>query len=347
MIPAAEPADNRSRRAVALWLFVMCGLVFAMVMVGGLTRLTDSGLSITEWKPVTGALPPLNAGDWAAAFEKYRQIPEYRLINDGMSLAEFKRIYWWEWGHRLLGRLIGLAFLVPFIWFLVTRRIGRALAPKLAGLFVLGGLQGVLGWYMVMSGLVHRVDVSQYRLAAHLGLAVALYGALFWVALDLWRAGGAARQWSELGPELGAGWALAGLIYLQIILGAFVAGLDAGLAYNSWPLMDGAVVPGQLFGQAPWWLNFFENPKTVQFVHRSMAYLVVAAVLAHWWRVRGRAVGASAALLAAAVLAQAALGIWTLLAAVPIVLGAAHQAGALVVLTAALYHVHEMSARRA
>ena len=336
--PATEVSDDsRSRRAVAMWLFVICGLVFAMVMVGGLTRLTDSGLSITEWKPVTGALPPLSDADWAAEFKKYQQIPEYRLINEGMSLAAFKRIYWWEWGHRLLGRLIGVAFLVPFLWFLATRRIGRALAPKLAGLFILGGLQGVLGWYMVMSGLVHRVDVSQYRLAAHLGLAVALYGALFWVALDIWRAGGAAR------PRWGAAWALVGLIYAQIILGAFVAGLDAGLAYNSWPLMDGAMVPGQLFVQSPWWLNFFENPKTVQFAHRGVAYLVVAAVLAHGWRMRGRAGAASAGLLAVAVVVQAALGIWTLLAAVPIVLGAAHQAGALMLFTAALYHAHKMS----
>lgn len=320
-------------RPVAVWLFAMCALLFLIVVVGGLTRLTDSGLSITEWKPVTGALPPLSAAAWDAEFEKYRQIPEYQLVNKGMSLAEFKRIYWWEWGHRVLGRLIGVAFLVPFLWFWATGRIARPLVPKLALMFVLGGLQGALGWYMVVSGLSGRVDVSQYRLAAHLGLAIVIYIYMFWIALDLWRRPAAAISRPVLG--------LVALIFLQILIGAFVAGLDAGLAYNTWPLMDGAVIPGQLFVQSPWWINLFENPKAVQWLHRMMAYAVVLAVVWHWVRMRRTPSHASATLLLAAVLAQTALGIWTLLAAVPIWLGAAHQAGAMLVLTAALYHAHE------
>jgi len=332
-----------ARRAIAVWLFAVASLVFLMVIVGGATRLTDSGLSITEWRPVTGAIPPLSAADWQAELEKYRQIPEYKLVNRGMSLDEFKRIYWWEWGHRLLGRLIGVAFLVPFVWFVATRRIERALVPGLLAMFALGGLQGGLGWYMVMSGLSERVDVSQYRLAAHLGLAVVIYGYMLWVALGLWRTDTPRQEAAPRGLRQGAV-ALVVLIFLQIIAGAFVAGLDAGLTYNSWPLMDGAWVPGGLLDLSPWWRNAFENLLTVQFNHRLLGYVLAAAALWHYWRARSTARAGTAGAVLIAVLCQIALGIWTLLAVVPIGLGLAHQAGALIVFTAALVHARALNA---
>lgn len=336
-INAAERSDA-DHRAIAIWLAAVAALVFIMVVVGGLTRLTESGLSITEWKPVTGALPPMSEEHWQAEFDLYRQIPQYQLINKGMSLAEFKTIYWWEWSHRFLGRLIGLAFFVPFVWFLVTRRVERALLPRLVGLFVLGGMQGVLGWWMVMSGLTERTEVSQYRLAAHLGLATLIYGALVWTVLDLQR-GKATRA---LGGIAKAALALAVFVFLQTILGAFVAGLRAGAVYNTWPLMDGAWLPDGLMRMSPLWHNFFENHLTVQFQHRIAAYLLILATLWHWFAARRTAAADSAGLLLLAIVMQALLGIWTVLWAVPIPLGAAHQAGALIVLTVALAHAHRV-----
>ena len=334
-INAAERSDA-DRRAIAIWLGCVAALVFIMVVVGGLTRLTESGLSITEWKPVTGALPPMSEEHWQAEFDLYRQIPQYQLINKGMSLAAFKTIYWWEWSHRFLGRLIGLAFFVPFVWFLVTRRVERALLPRLAGLFVLGGMQGVLGWWMVMSGLAERTEVSQYRLAAHLGLATLIYMALVWTVLDLQR-GKATRA---LGGVAKAALALVVFVFLQTILGAFVAGLRAGAVYNTWPLMDGAWLPDGLLRMSPLWHNFFENHLTVQFQHRIAAYLLLLAALWHWFAARKTAAAQGAGLLLLAIILQAMLGIWTVLWAVPIPLGAAHQAGALIVLTVALWHAH-------
>ena len=334
-INAAERSDA-DRRAIAIWLGCVAALVFIMVVVGGLTRLTESGLSITEWKPVTGALPPMSEEHWQAEFDLYRQIPQYQLINKGMSLAAFKTIYWWEWSHRFLGRLIGLAFFVPFVWFLVTRRVERALLPRLAGLFVLGGMQGVLGWWMVMSGLTERTEVSQYRLAAHLGLATLIYMALVWTVLDLQR-GKATRA---LGGVAKAALALVVFVFLQTILGAFVAGLRAGAVYNTWPLMDGAWLPDGLLRMSPLWHNFFENHLTVQFQHRIAAYLLLLAALWHWFAARKTAAAQGAGLLLLAIILQAMLGIWTVLWAVPIPLGAAHQAGALIVLTVALWHAH-------
>lgn len=334
-----------ARRPIAYWLFTVAALIFCMVIVGGATRLTESGLSITEWKPVMGAIPPLSEEHWLEEFEKYRQIPEYQLVNKGMSLAEFQYIYWWEWGHRFLGRFIGFAFFVPFVFFLATKRVERQLVPRLAAMFVLGGLQGALGWYMVMSGLVDRVDVSQYRLTAHLGLAFVIAAYIFWVALDLLRGTlGQALAWT--GPAKRAA-VLTGAIFFQVLLGGFVAGLRAGHAYNTWPLMDDRIIPRGLFDLSPWWVNFFENHITVQFDHRMVAYAITAFALYHLFTLKSapRAVKMSGHLLMAAILLQVVLGIWTLLAVVPIPLGVIHQGGAMLVLGAAMLHLH-LSARR-
>lgn len=342
---------SRHDRAIGVWLLAICVCLFVMILVGGATRLTDSGLSITEWRPVTGAVPPLSDADWLEEFEKYKQIPEYQYINKGMSLEAFKTIYWWEWGHRFLGRLIGVLFLVPFLYFYFKNAIRSELLPKLIVMFVLGGLQGALGWYMVASGLTERVDVSQYRLAAHLGLAFFILGFIFWVALDLLRPNLASRQPLFLHPDMAITrdmtLALTGLIYFQIILGAFVAGLDAGLIYNTWPLMEGALIPPDLFPQTPWIVNFFEHRKLVQLDHRIIAYLVAIAACVLWWQSRSRRLPAFAhraqLYLLTAIGVQILLGIWTLLAAVPIALGLAHQAGAVVLLATAVYASHTVA----
>ena len=334
---AASPA---AARRMAVWLFVMCGLVAAMVIVGGATRLTDSGLSITEWRPVTGVVPPLTEQGWQEELEKYRQIPEYQEINFGMSLDEFKFIYWWEWGHRLLGRIIGLAFFVPMVVFMATGQTRRPLALKLVALFVLGGLQGALGWYMVQSGLSERVDVSQYRLAAHLSLAVVLFGLMFWLALSLWPARriGGARKGLYLGSML-----LAAGVFAQMTLGAFVAGLRAGRTFNTWPLMDGKVFPDGYFAGSPGFNDLFETVAAVQFNHRIGAYLLLAGAV--WFYLAARRTGAERRALAVlvSVFAQMLLGIWTVLAATPISLGLLHQGGALIVFAAALYAAHGLA----
>ena len=259
------------RRAVRLWLWAMAALVFAMVVVGGATRLTESGLSITEWQPVAGALPPLSAADWQAEFEKYKTIPQYQQLNRGMSLEAFKVIYWWEWTHRLLGRVIGIVFLLPFLWFLWRGAIAPPLRMRLAGIFVLGAIQGAVGWWMVASGLADRVEVSQYRLAFHLTLASMIFAALIFAAESL-----SPRPMVPVPKRINAGArALVGLVLVQIYLGALVAGLRAGLLYNTWPLIDGRFVPSphDLLFNAPWWRNIFENPLTVQFDHRMVAFM--------------------------------------------------------------------------
>jgi heme a synthase len=336
----ATPRQIASRRALAWWLFAVAGLIAVMVVVGGLTRLTDSGLSITAWKPIHGALPPLSDTEWQEEFEAYKTIPQYQQINKGMSLDEFKSIFWWEWSHRNLGRLIGFAFLIPFLVFLARGQVERALIPRLIALFILGGLQGALGWFMVASGLTERTSVSQYRLAAHLGLALVIYGTIVWTALPLWRG-----QWPAIKRDHPLfRWSLVvlALIFVQILLGAFVAGLDAGLTYNTWPLMDGKLIPDGLFNHTPAWLAPFEDVTTVQFNHRVMGYIVAVAVVALWVTVRrerpsGFAATTSHVLLATMAL-QVLLGIWTLLEVVPISLAALHQAGAVALLTAALLH---------
>lgn len=329
------------------WLWFVAFMVFAMVIVGGATRLTDSGLSITEWKPLLGAIPPLSETHWLEALEKYRQIPEYQLINKGMSLDEFKFIYWWEWGHRFLGRAIGVAFFVPFMFFWLTGRLNQSLIPRLLVLFVLGGLQGGLGWYMVKSGLVDRTDVSQYRLSAHLTLATVIFAAIIWVAL------GIGRQKRRPATTLTLGWSalvLTLLIIAQTALGGFVAGLDAGLSHNTWPLMDGRLIPNGLLVMEPAWRNFFENVLTVQFQHRLMAYVIAILALVHAARAMNEtnpsAVRTSGLAILFAVLAQIGFGIWTLLAHVPITLGLIHQGGALVVLAACIWHLHEVCSAR-
>lgn len=322
---------NAAAPQVRLWLYAVAFLVFCMVIVGGATRLTDSGLSITEWRPLLGAIPPLSEADWLAAFEKYKLIPEYQIQNRGMALSEFKFIYWWEWAHRFLGRFIGVAFAVPLIYFTVKRRISPDLWPKLIAVFVLGGLQGALGWYMVASGLVDRIDVSQYRLAAHLTLAVLIFSAIIWVALGIGRnRHGLASidDWLALGLVI--------LILVQIAAGGLVAGLDAGQGYNTWPKMDGEWLPSGLLIIAPGWKNFFENAMTAQFNHRLLAYLVILVAGVSAWRRFSR----PALVLAGALLAQACLGILTLLLHVPLTVALLHQAGALAVLAAAVWDLH-------
>jgi len=317
------PADRL--RPVRIWLYCVAALVLLMVVVGGATRLTESGLSITSWKPIAGIVPPLSDADWQAEFEAYKQIPQFQVLNSWMSLEDFKFIFWWEWAHRFLGRIIGFAFAVPFLVFLVQRRFTWSLAAPLAGLFVLGGFQGFLGWWMVSSGLSELTSVSQYRLAAHLSAAALLFVALIWVARRLRpvrdsSAGGAA--WPAV--------LLLALLLLQIAAGAFVAGLDAGMGYNTWPLMDGALVPAGLDVMTPLWRNLFENALTVQFNHRIIAYAVAAYALFLLWR-QSRAGGFSGVhgwlpRIALLILLQVALGIATLLASVPISLALGHQA---------------------
>lgn len=332
-----------AHRRIALWLFFLCGFIALVVLVGGMTRLTDSGLSITEWKPVTGMLPPLTLEAWRQEFAKYQQIPEYKLINRDMDLAAFKSIFWWEWGHRFLARMAGLVFLIPFVYFWKTKKLGRSELPKFLLLFFLGGVQGALGWYMVKSGLSVRVDVSQYRLAAHLGLAFLVYGYSLWMGMSYWRGQSRGQSDSVASPRwLRAGSAaLCAIVFLQIVLGALVAGLDAGLSYNSWPMMDGYWIPPGLIRLTPWYLNLFENITLVQFNHRNMAVLVAALSVALWF------VGRHASRLRSAlwmmpgmVAVQFALGVWTLLAVAPPALAAAHQMGSLISFSAALWLAH-------
>ncbi|MDX2308528.1 MAG: COX15/CtaA family protein [Hyphomicrobium sp.] len=341
---AAGGTTEAADRAVAAWLWAVAGLVLAMIVVGGATRLTDSGLSITEWKPILGAIPPLTHADWLEAFEKYRQIPEYHLVNKGMTLEEFEFIYWWEWSHRFLGRVIGLAFAFPLLFFWLRGSLRPGHLWKYLGVLALGAVQGGIGWYMVQSGLVDRVDVSQYRLALHLSVAFLILGCLVWLAMDLKpRRVPSFRTVEALDGAFAGAALIVGLVFLQVVLGAFVAGLKAGLHFNTWPLMNGALIPEGLFSEVPWVLNFFENPTTTQFNHRIVAYVVVALGLWHAWTIIRRGaegdVRASALLLAGGLAAQMALGIVTLLHAVPIGLGIAHQGFAAVVMALAVRHM--------
>lgn len=340
-----DTQSANGNRSVEAWLWFSAALVFVMIVVGGATRLTDSGLSITEWKPIHGAIPPLTDADWQAVFEKYKQIPEYRLVNKGMALADFKFIFWWEWGHRVLGRLIGLVFAMPLLAFWWSGCIRPGLAPKLVGLLGLGALQGAIGWYMVSSGLSERVDVSQYRLALHLSVAFAILSLLVWLALD--------ERGHRLGFPRGAVSArvrrlaaiLVGLVFAQVALGAFVAGLKAGLVYNTWPSMNGQFIPPDYWTGDRGLLSLFESHAATQFNHRLTAYaLLIASVVQACFAFAcpaGSRVRTSAFVLAAAVVVQAALGIWTLLAHVPLGLGLMHQGGAAIVMALAVWHLHE------
>jgi cytochrome c oxidase assembly protein subunit 15 len=321
-----------------------------MVVVGGVTRLTHSGLSIVEWQPIVGTIPPLNEAQWLETFAKYQQTPEFKQVNHAMSLAEFKGIFWWEYAHRLLGRVIGLAFFVPLVGFALARSIDRPLALKLGGIFVLGGLQGALGWYMVQSGLVDDPRVSQYRLTAHLGLAFLIYAAMFWVGLDLVRGREArSRGAGATVPGLRrAASALAVLVFVMVLTGGLVAGIRAGFAYNTFPLMNGHVVPPEILSIDPWYLNFFNNMATVQFDHRALAWILAFVVPWFWLAVRRAPVSprakTAAALLLGALCIQIGLVIASLLLVVPLSLSALHQAGALLVFTAALNARHALEA---
>lgn len=335
---AALERETRNRAQVRYWLYFVLVTLFALVLVGGATRLTDSGLSITEWKPIHGVIPPLSQAEWDEEFAKYKQIPEYQQINEGMSLSEFKSIFWWEWSHRLLARSVGFIFALPLLYFWLAGKLERRMKPRLLGILALGGAQGAIGWWMVASGLTERTDVSQYRLAIHLVTACLIFIATMAVARGLapHSAGGASDA-----TRRGAGLMVL-LALIQIYLGALVAGLDAGFAYNTWPLMDGAWVPGDLFLQTPWWINLFENVKTVQYVHRIGAYVLLAAVLWHLLSARRHDGGTThvkrAVVLVVLVLAQVALGVATLLTQVDMHTALTHQGLALVVLGFAAAH---------
>lgn len=337
------PSRAPARKAVAAWLLVCCAMIFATLVIGGITRLTESGLSITEWKPISGVLPPMSDAAWATEFEHYKAIPQYRAIHADMDLASFKTIFFWEYLHRLVDRLIGIVFAIPFLYFLLRGRLTARLALALAGWFVLGGMQGVLGWVMVRSGLTDRIEVSQYLLAAHLALAVFVYGGILWVALGLMRP--AVPATSARGLRRGAAFVVL-IVFVTIIAGAFVAGTRAGYVYNTFPTMNGEWVPSDYWHLAPWYRNFFDNLSAVQFDHRLLAettWLVVVCL----WLLSLRAALAPGArrafhLLAAMATLQAALGISTLLLVVPLPLAVLHQAGALLLLTLGLVTVHAM-----
>ncbi|MBK5105225.1 MAG: COX15/CtaA family protein [Burkholderiales bacterium] len=340
----AEPLPQKQLQ-VAAWLLACCALVFAMVVVGGVTRLTHSGLSIVEWQPIVGTVPPLNEAQWQETFAKYQLTPEYRKVNHTMGLDEFKGIFWWEYFHRLLGRMIGAVFLLPLLWFWWRGHIDRPLTLKLAGIFVLGGLQGAMGWYMVKSGLVDDPRVSQYRLTAHLVIALAIYAAMLWTALGLLYPGAGAMSRQHAGLRR-LSWFITATAAYMVITGGFVAGIRAGLAYNTFPLMDGHLVPPEIFMLDPWYLNFFNNMATVQFDHRLGAWLL--AVLVPWfWLKTQRAPTDVRAKLAVNLLfgmlaLQITLGIATLLLIVPVPLAAAHQGGAVLLLGAALFANHTL-----
>jgi cytochrome c oxidase assembly protein subunit 15 len=344
---AAAAPGIAANRAIAVWLLICCALVFAVIVVGGVTRLTHSGLSITEWQPIVGTLPPLSDAQWEEAFANYRATPEYRQVNRGMSLAAFKGIYGWEYTHRLLGRAIGIVFLVPYLGFLFARRLPDGYAIRLLGIFVLGGLQGALGWFMVRSGLVDDPRVSPFRLTAHLALAFAIFGALWWTALSLllpqrWRATGRAARALRLWA-----WATVALVFVMVVTGGFVAGIRAGFAYNTFPLMNGHVIPPEILSLAPWWKNFFWNMATVQFDHRLAALTLACVVAAFVWRLDrapdapARGIAGGRGLLAVLIL-QIALGIATLVQVVPLPLAALHQACAVAVFALALLTAHAL-----
>jgi len=341
-----SPHLENNDRNIAYWLIAVALLIYAMVILGGVTRLTGSGLSMVEWSPIIGAIPPLTDQEWQTTFEKYQQFPEYQEVNKTMNVSEFKQIFLFEYSHRMLGRFIGLAFLIPFLFFFYKKKIRHSLTPKLIIMFVLGGLQGLLGWYMVKSGLVNDPHVSQYRLSAHLIAAMLIYTYILWVA------------WGLLNPRPKNDWvrgieslrrhsriAMSAII-VMIISGAFVAGTHAGIGFNTFPLMNGDVIPNGLFAMSPFYLNFFENPTTIQFDHRLIAFALMIYIPFLWFKStrftlskRGQI---AFHLLLVAFIIQIILGISTLLMAVPVPLAALHQAGALLLLTAILNCLHQL-----
>ena len=341
MLEPPTTSTNPDHKAIAIWLLVCCAVIFGMIILGGVTRLTGSGLSMVEWAPIMGILPPLNQAEWQETFLLYQQFPEYQLKNFHMSLEDFKSIFWFEYGHRLLGRSIGMIFLLPFLFFLFRGKIEKALTPKLIVMFVLGGLQGLMGWYMVKSGLVNDPHVSQYRLTAHLGLAVVIYTYMFWVALGLLypKINDTSNNTDNKIARLSL--IITAAIIITILSGGFVAGTRAGFAFNTFPLMDGQLIPAGLFELTPVWHNFFENIVTVQFDHRVLATLLFLIIPTFWFKTGKMDLQPLARtgshLLLAALALQITLGISTLLLVVPVALATAHQAGAIVLLTAALF----------
>ena len=351
-IPASARLDQKRANWMAGWLLGVAGMVFFMIILGGLTRLTHSGLSMVEWKLFTGWIPPLNDADWSDLFDKYQNFPEFHKVNADMTLEGFKGIFWLEFVHRAWGRLIGFAFFLPFAAFMVMRwvRVSDGLFWKFFGLLILGASQGVMGWYMVMSGLVDRPDVSQYRLTAHFGLALVIIAALLWVAMGLLKR--EAHDAHHQDPENLGRWAfwLFALISLTALSGGFVAGTDAGFAYNTFPLMDGALAPGGLFDHDPAWLAPFEDITTVQFNHRTLAELTVVLALVFWVKSVDKHLAPrtrrAIALFGMMALAQVGLGVTTLLMVVPVALGSLHQMGAVVLFSLALWCMHELRAPR-
>lgn len=337
-----DAGKSGARRAIAVWLLVLFALVAGMILVGGMTRLTDSGLSITEWKPVTGAIPPMNDAVWTEEFTKYQATPEYQLQNKGMSLHEFKSIYWWEWGHRQLGRLVGLIWALGFFYFLARRQIPKGWTGRLVLVGALGGLQGAIGWWMVSSGLSGRmVDVASYRLATHLGLAFIILGVLVWYAWQLQRPEmemfQARRNQEKRLVTLST--ILLVLAFAQILLGALVAGIDAGRGYIDWPMMNGEFLPSESFDYEPFWTNFFENPALVQFNHRLLGYGVFLFTLYLWFSSRSSAIlqtRRAALIVLFVVLAQMVMGIATVMHAAPWHLAIFHQIGAVIVIVSVL-----------
>ncbi|WP_284735963.1 COX15/CtaA family protein [Dongia deserti] len=342
---AARPAT--ADRAVGLWLLALAGMVLVQVMLGAITRLTDSGLSIMEWQPIMGAIPPLNDAEWHRVFALYQQIAEYQQVNASMTLEGFKSIFWWEYVHRLWGRLIGVAFLLPFLWFWVRGQM-RGRTKRLLAIFVLGGLQGLVGWIMVASGFADRTDVSQYRLVAHLLLALVIYAALLWSALDLLSPARVSMDHRLLRRH---GRIMMAVITLEIAIGGFVAGLDGGFVYNNFPMMGDHWIAPDLFFQSPWWVNFFENPVTAQFLHRLVAGFVAIALIS--LVVRARRAELDEGLkrrfyyLPFGLLGQAALGIATLMLVVPLPLAVAHQAGGFILFSLGLYALHGLRRAKA
>jgi cytochrome c oxidase assembly protein subunit 15 len=338
-------ATTPSRRPIRIWLGIVAAMIVCTLLVGGATRLTESGLSITQWNPVSGMMPPLSAHAWDLEFDAYKKIPQYREMNAGMSLSEFKTIFWWEWTHRLLARSIGAVFFFPFLYFLMRGGLGSALKRRLWVLFALGGLQGAVGWWMVKSGLTARVSVSQYRLAIHFLLALLIFSAIVWTMRGL--APRAAKVVASARIVLTSK-ILLGLVFLQLYFGALVAGLRAGKVFNTWPEIDGSFIPTseRLFFEQPWWRNFFDSTLTVQFTHRMIAYTLFTVALLHLIDVvRSKAATAAiqgAAWLMAAMSLQVVLGIFTLLHQVPISLGLLHQATAIVVLTLTLLQANRL-----
>lgn len=331
--------ESQDKKKITMWLLLIAAMVFFMVFVGGVTRLTNSGLSMVEWKPVTGIIPPLSEAHWEEEFLKYQNFPEFKLINHQMTLDEFKEIYFWEYFHRVIGRLIGMAFFFPYLYFLLKKKIPKGFNKKLIFTFVLGGLQGAMGWYMVKSGLVDKPDVSHYRLAAHLLLAFLIIGYISKLILEL-------NEGVHKGTRNKMYYASIGLILLltlQITYGAFVAGLNAGIGYNTFPLMNGHFVPETFWDLSPYWHNFIENKASIQFVHRVIAWFVLLYITTYtfiFYKKSTKIQKLSFKCLVGGVLVQFTLGVLTLLYFVPISLASLHQLGALVLLLFGIFNLH-------